>query len=172
MSRRVLLISLVAARYTITTAVEDAADATVLTAEAIVDTTHGAKRVVRRAAPGVETHNRCVEPGLRRACPENPRREGQVPGRALLQRAGQLLRGQRVPALRDEIGNDGAYIAKGPKLGLSVGGRRGELGAIVPRSVEHPAFRQVGVPDRERRAVLAHDVAHCQQRLRPPLAIH
>ena len=65
-----------------------------------------------------------------------------------------------------------AYIAKGPKLGLGVGRRRGELGAVVPRSLEHPAFRQDGVPDRERRAVLAHDVADGQQRLRPPLAVH
>ncbi len=135
------------------------------------------KRVVRRAAPGVETHARragvVVEPGLRRARPKNPRR-GPLPGGTLLQRAGPLLREQRVPALRDEIGNDGAYIAKGPKLGLDVGGRRVELccAVIVPRSLEHPAFRQDGVPDRERRAVLAHDFANGQQRLRPPLAVH
>ena len=120
------------------------------------------KRVVRRAAPGVETHARragvVVEPGLRRARPKNPRR-GPLPGGTLLQRAGPLLREQRVPALRDEIGNDGAYIAKGPKLGLSVGGRRGELRAVVPRPLENATFRQDGVPDRERRAVLAHDVA-------------
>ena len=129
------------------------------------------KRVVRRAAPGVETHNRCVEPGLRRARPKNPRR-GPLPGGTLLQRAGPLLREQRVPALRDEIGNDGAYIAKGPKLGLGVGGRRGELGAVVPRSLEHPALRQDGVPDRERRAVIPDHVADGQQRLRPALAVH
>ena len=128
------------------------------------------KRVVRRAAPGVETQNRCVEPGLRRARPKNPRR-GPLPGGTLLQRAGPLLREQRVPALR-KLGNDGAYIAKGPKLGLGVGRRRGELGAVVPRSLEHPAFRQDGVPDRERRAVLAHDFTNGQQRLRPALAVH
>ena len=135
------------------------------------------KRVVRGAASGVETHARRAgggesrRPGLRRARPKNPRREGQVPGGTLLQRAGQLLRGQRVPALR-KLGNDGAYIAKGPKLGLGVGRRRGEIGAVVPRPLEHPAFRQDGVPDREGRAVIPNHVADGQQRLRPPLAVH
>ena len=135
------------------------------------------KRVVRRAAPGVETHARragvVVEPGLRRARPKNPRR-GPLPGGTLLQRAGPLLREQRVPALRDEIGNDGAYIAKGPKLGLDVGGRRVELccAVVVPRSFQKPRLVQDGVPDSKRRAVLAHDFTNGQQRLRPALAVH
>ena len=63
-------------------------------------------------------------------------------------------------------------IAKGPKLGLDVGGRRIELCAVGPRSFQKPSLVQDGVPDRERRAVLAHDFTNGQQRLRPALAVH
>ena len=67
-----------------------------------------------------------------------------------------------------------AYIAKGPKLGLDVGGRRVELccAVVVPRSFQKPRLVQDGVPDSKRRAVLAHDVTDGQQSLRPPLAVH
>ena len=65
-------------------------------------------------------------------------------------------------------------IAKGPKLGLDVGGRRVELccAVVVPRSFQKPRLVQDGVPDSKRRAVLAHDFTNGQQRLRPALAVH
>ena len=65
-------------------------------------------------------------------------------------------------------------IAKGPKLGLDVGGRRVELccAVVAPRSFQKPRLVQDGVPDSKRRAVLAHDVTDGQQSLRPPLAVH